>query len=259
MLDPITGYRIINEIADTVQEKIQEGKKAGYTDEDTAITLRQKEEAEEILRRSGEISFLIVGKSGVGKSEWLERMQGREPRPSEYRSRTEEITEMIAVFPYKSDRIIIKKMGDVPGEEQDDWLAFFIESQPDGIIFMIDSPSIIDFDEHKEALSFVIDNMLNYQSKLGIFKGWLDNHYKALQNLKVLAFVVNTRGYKTENNSLPEDIRSAFYKELRDLEQLVLKINLKNVYFEYCVNAIEDSKEDVLRFNLEFFSKIVQR
>lgn len=258
-MEPVTTAAIIGitkEIADEVYEKTREGQKAGYTDEDAAVATRKRLEAERLLRRSGDLSFLIIGKTNVGKTEWLERMQGRPPRPESAQAPTENIVEMIAVFPYSQDRIVVKQMPDVPGEKQDDWLNTFIHLKPDGIIFMVDYPSVHDYKTHEDALNFLINNILNYQSKWGVLKGLVDPHYRALQNLKVLSFVVNRRD-DASHHGIPDDILSHFYGDLRELEQSLLRINHNNDYFEYCINAINDDLEQILDFNLRFFQTMV--
>lgn len=160
-----------------------------------------------LVRVSG-LSFVVFGSRQVGKTtliEWLRRnmhsIEGFEPEP------TPAGGNLVQDFGANLDgtALKLKPSRDVGGEYgmwETDWIELFRESQPRGIIFMIDHT---DSAAQKDALNFVLQ--------------MIDDEAHAAQNLQAF-FVLINKSDVWEDTMTTEEIELRYRNEKRRLATL---------------------------------------
>jgi GTPase SAR1 family protein len=166
------------------------------------------------VRVSG-LSFVVLGSRQVGKTtliEWLKKnmdsIEGIDPEPTA--AGGDEIPRFTAKV--EGEHLRMRPTRDVGGEYamwETDWVELFRQSQPRGIIFMID-----DSDVHlqKDALNFVLQ--------------MIDDEPAAAKHLKAFFILVNKYDLWGEEKTM-DDIISHYRNERRRLDAQAERIGYK--------------------------------
>lgn len=178
-------------------------------------------------RRVKGLRFAVFGYRHTGKTTFIDRLRGKKtgftypPEPTAPGMHRVNNFEMTLI---SAEGINVKHLYDVPGDEaawEKDWVPFFIQKQPRGVIVLIDHENVA---SNRAAVRFVIEMIQHTDPWWRLFKR-RRGVAKARKKLKAFLLLVNKEDLWKGQMTL-DDIMLNYRAEIQDLDKLMERLGV---------------------------------